>query len=192
MARVRHPSSEVVNDMSSVSVFALVLASVDLLLILLLARRVRQIGELAAAPASSPWLPPGSQIPDFKAAALSGTRVSLDWLRGEQALVGFFATGCQPCHNQLPAFAEHAATVGGPRRALAVVIGDGEEATELIRGLEGKATVVHERRRGPVATAFANHAFPGIYLLDAEGTVIARGASVYAVSQTARTAASHL
>ncbi len=177
--------------MSSVSVFALVLASADLLLILLLARRVRRLGELASAPVAPPWLPPGSQIPDFKAKAMDGTSVSLDWLRGEQSLVGFFTTGCMPCHYQLPSFAEHAATVGGARRAVAVVIGEGEEVAAFIRDLDGKVTVIHERRRGTVATAFANNAYPGIYLLDADGAILARGASVQAVSYETTAAASH-
>lgn len=175
--------------MSSVSVFALVLACADLLLILLLARRVRQLGERAAAPVSAPWLPVGTEIPDFTTVAMDGTPVSLDWLRGEQALVGFFTPDCPPCHNQLPLFAEHAVTIGGPRRAVAVISGGEVEAAEFIRDLEGKATIIHEPRRGLVATAFANNAFPGIYLLDADGTVIARGASVYAVRHPARAAA---
>jgi len=97
-------------------------------------------------------------------------------------VVGFFSTGCDPCREQLPVFAEYAGADGGPGRNLAVIVGPGPEAVEFEQQLTGKALVVREERRGPVTAAFSAHAFPGIYRLDGTGKVLASGPSVAAVN----------
>jgi peroxiredoxin len=163
-------------------VFVGTLAVFNLLLILLVARRVRRLAERPMAPMPRPWLAPGTKVPDFEAVSVGGERLSLDSLRGRRSLVGFFSTSCEPCQEQLPVFARQAAADGGPRQVLAVVVGTAEEAEEFVALLTGKAMVVREDQRGPTVTAFSAHAFPGIYLLDPEAKVIASGASVAAVA----------
>jgi hypothetical protein len=44
--------------------------------------------------------------------------------------------------------------------------------------------VVREEQGGPVTTAFSARAFPGVFLLDPGGKVVASGASVAAVIST--------
>jgi thiol-disulfide isomerase/thioredoxin len=161
------------------------LALADLLFILLVARRVRELAKRPREPFSTPWLDPGARVREFEAVTTAGDRVSLERLRGRDSVVGFFSTGCRPCQEQLPIFAELAAANaanGQSRLVLAVLVGPAAECADYVAALEGKAMVVREDRRGTVTTAFATHAFPGIYLLDPRGTVVARGPSVAVIN----------
>lgn len=162
-------------------VFVGALGLCNLLLLLLIARRVRRIARRAEVP-PRPWLPPGTLVPDFTTVTTAGDRLSLDDLRGQQSLVGIFSTTCEPCVVQVPVFAAHAASEGGPSRVIAVVIGTAEQASDYMAILDGKVTIVCEERYGPVAMAFSARAYPSIYLLDDDGRVIAGGASVVAVT----------
>jgi hypothetical protein len=168
--------------MSGGLVFVAALAAGNLLLILLVARRVRELAQRAPGPMPRPWLAPGTRVGDFAAVTVGGEPVSLHSLLGRPSLVGLFSTSCEPCLEQLPVFAGQAVAQGGPAQVLAVVVGSATEAEDLVALLDGKAKVVREDHRGPVTTAFSAHAFPGIYLLDPEGRVVASGASVAVVA----------
>jgi AhpC/TSA family protein len=172
-------------------VFVSGLSLANLLLLLLLARRVHQLAKQRQGPASTPWLAPGSQVKDFATTTTAGERVSLAQLRGRQSVVGFFSAGCKPCEEQVPVFAQHAAAAqavgnGDTPNLLAVIVGSASECAHYQAALEGTVRVVREERRGPVTTAFATHAFPGIYLLDADGKVVDRGPSVARVTGKAQ------
>ncbi len=169
--------------MSAGLVFVGVLALANLFLLLLIARRVRQLRDGASGPARLPWLAPGVRVPDFDTLTVDGRHVSLDDLRGQPSLIGIFSTSCEPCRDQAPIFARHVRDTP-PEQALAVVVGPADEAGEFLALLNGKLPVARETGRGPVATAFSARAFPAIYLLDAAGKVIASGPSVAAVSGT--------
>jgi hypothetical protein len=164
------------------------LSLANLLLVLLLARRVRQLARRRPDPA--PWLAPGSAVKDFEATTTAGDRVSLTRMRGKQGVVAFFAAGCSACAEQVPLFARYAmaqrtADDSGSRFVLAVIVGTAEECAGYQETLEGAVMVVREDRRGPVTEAFAARAFPGIYLVGPGGTVITRGPSVAAVTASA-------
>jgi hypothetical protein len=152
-------------------VFLGALSLAELLLILLIARKVRQLDDrcasgpaLPAAGAGRPWLEAGTQIPPFRAQTTSSEPVGLEQLLGQESLVGFFSPGCRPCREQLP--------------ALAIVVGPAGQADEYLSILDGVVPVVREEQGGPVTTAFAARAFPGVFLLDPGGKVVASGASV--------------
>lgn len=102
--------------MSGGLVFVGVLSLADLLLILLLTRRVRSLARLVRTegPRQRPWVAPGTKIPEFEATTVGGDRISLNQLRGQPSLIGLFSAGCVPCHEQAPAFARHADTVVAP------------------------------------------------------------------------------
>jgi thiol-disulfide isomerase/thioredoxin len=163
------------------------LAVGELLLTLLLARKVRQLDawltslrlSLRAESGGRPWLAAGTQIPAFEAQTTSGEPVSLERLLGQESMVGFFSPGCTPCREQLPAFARLAGD--GGRAALAVIVGPASTADELLAVADGTVPVLREAQGGPVTTAFAARAFPGIFLLDPQGRVVASGATVTAV-----------
>ena len=79
--------------------------------------------------------------------------------------------------NSLPRwFTAYASTLpGGLDRALAVVVGNGQEAEQMASQLGEAARVVVEQPGGPIATAFAVSGFPTVFALDAEGAISAAG-----------------
>jgi thiol-disulfide isomerase/thioredoxin len=173
---------------SAALVFLGVLALGELLLILLVARKVSQLDQRLSqarltlpGEGRRPWLAAGTQIPPFQAKTTSSEPVSLERLLGRESVVGFFSTDCRPCREQLPAFARLAAD--GQRPALAVVVGPASKAQEFLAVLDGVVPVVREEQGGPVTTAFAARAFPGVFLLDPGGKVVASGASVAVVTR---------
>jgi thiol-disulfide isomerase/thioredoxin len=163
-------------------IFVASLGLVNLLVLALLARRVRQLGSRQAVPARPPWLAPGTAVLGFETTTVDGEAVSLERLRGQHSLVGIFSTTCEPCQEQVPVFAGNAGFYGGPAQVLAVVVGTGERADEFIGLLNGKAMVAREGPRGTVSTAFSANALPAVYLLDPAGKVVASGASLAAIS----------
>jgi len=176
--------------MSAALVLFGILSLGELLLIMLLARTVRELdGHLTQVRLSvrseqrgRPWPDAGTQIPPFLAETTSSEPVSLEQLLGRESVVGFFSPGCLPCRQQLPAFARLAAS--GGRQALAVVVGPASKAEEYLTILDGVVPVVREDQGGPVTTAFATRAFPGVFLLDPDGKVVASGPSVAVVTGT--------
>lgn len=166
-----------------------IICAMNLLLVVALARRVRESSGGAGPgirPGFSPAayrMPPGTRPGPFHAYTAGGAEVSLHSLRGSRALVGFFAAGCEPCHEQLPAFAELAETIpGGLSQVLAVVSGRQDKVPELTAMLDGVASVVIEEAKpgtlGPVAHAFQAYGRPSYYLLDSSGTVTASAPTV--------------
>jgi thiol-disulfide isomerase/thioredoxin len=104
-------------------------------------------------------------------------------LSGNRALVGFFDTGCAPCHDQLPEFIELAKTIpGGPSQVHAVVSGKPDMTAEFAGRLEGVASVVLENPAtggiGPLAHSFSAFGWPSFYLLDSSGTVESSAPSI--------------
>ena len=164
-----------------------VVAIVALLLVIALARRIRELGAPAGGvppgqmPAASD-MPVGSRPPDFRVNTLSGGTVSLDGLSGDRALVGFFLAGCTPCNRQLPSFAELAKTIlGGPDQVVAVLSGMPEKTAEYAARLDGVAAIVLESPRadeGTISHAFSVSGWPSFYLLDPTGVVEASAPSL--------------
>lgn len=175
-----------------------VVAMVALLLVLALARRIRELGEPAGG--SQPGKMPaafaalaGSKPGYFRAETVSGGLVSLDGLAGDYALIGFFLAGCTPCNRQLPAFTELAKSLpGGPGQAVAVVTGPPDEAAEYAARLAAVAAVVRESPRadaGTITHAFAVSSWPSYYLLDPAGTIESGAPSLSALTISAVPAA---
>jgi thiol-disulfide isomerase/thioredoxin len=167
-----------------------ILGMVNLLLLIALARRIREPGGMATGniPAGHRQTPykllPGSKPAPFQAETINGEVVTLSRLVGDRALVGFFAPGCGPCHEQLPDFIELARSIpGGPSQVIAVVSAPaGAAATEFASQLDGVASVVLEQSErgvlGPVAHAFASYGWPSFYLLGVGGVVESTNYSV--------------
>lgn len=158
--------------------FLAALGVVNLLLIMLLARRVRSLGGQLQSVRPQPWLKPGARVRDFEATTVDGATFSLDALRGRQTVVGFLSTDCSPCDNLLPKFADYAADHGGPDSVVAVIVGPGSDGDGFVAALTGKATLIREQRRGPVTTAFSTFAFPSIYVIGPDRTVLSSGAAL--------------
>ncbi len=157
-----------------------VLSLVNLGLMFVVIRRVREHGErLAKLPRHRPMLerlPAGTKVPEFTAVTVTGESRSLADLAGSRSLVGFFSPGCPPCHDQLPEFTKFAKTIpGGAGQVLAVVSGAEKPATAFAAGLDEEASVVIEPLKGPVAAAFSVPGMPSFYLVGADGRIEASG-----------------
>jgi peroxiredoxin len=168
-----------------------------LLLVLALARRIKEVGAAAGSqpgelPAAFAALA-GSKPGYFRAETVSGALVSLDGLAGDHALIGFFLAGCTPCNRQLPAFTELAKTIpGGPSQVVAVVTGPPDDAAEYAARLAAVAAVVRESPRadeGTITHAFAVSSWPSYYLLDPAGTIKSGAPTLSALTVSAAPAA---
>lgn len=156
-----------------------ILGIANLLIMLALARRMREYGDLLSkritAGSGRPpayRLPPGTKVAEFAAATLNGGDVSLDSLSGSRMLAGFFSPRCGPCHEQVPAFTDLAKSVRGRgEQVLAVVAGQPDDTAEFAAGLNDDAIVVVENPQGPVSSAFSVHGWPSFYWVDPNGTV---------------------
>jgi hypothetical protein len=143
-----------------------VVCVLNLILTLGLIRRLRAQDAPHAGPPTA--LGVGAEIGDFAATTVDGEPVRRDDLTG---LVGFFSAGCDPCHELLPRFVEHAK--GQAReRVLAVVTGEDRETVEALRPV---ARVVAEDYDGTVTTAFQNEWTPALYVIGADHRVLATG-----------------
>ncbi|MBW8486234.1 hypothetical protein [Actinomadura parmotrematis] len=144
------------------------LCLVNLLLTLGILRRMRAD---AAGPGAPFALRPGARVAGFEAVTTADETVSAAGLSGT---VGFFSAGCEPCHELLPRFIEHAREVGRDR-VLAVVGGDDPALLEALAPVA--RVVAADPDGGPVARAFQNTWTPALYRVE-DGRVTATGARV--------------
>lgn len=156
----------------SVTVLA-ALSVLNLVLVLRLLRRVNATSARPERPAGAPPLPlPGTRVGEFAARATDREPVTTAGLSG-YTLVGFFTTGCAPCEQFAPAFAQRAAGFpGGRRRVLVVIAGGPGDPAPLADRMALVARVILEPGGGPVSTAFGVKAFPAACVVD-DATVVA-------------------
>jgi hypothetical protein len=154
-------------------------------LVLILARRLRKVTAKvnAVLPDEESRLPSaGTPVPQFQARTADGAEVTQEELNGPDRVIAFLTTDCGSCHDQLPALRD-----GYPeewRTPLVVVIGAPAERTAMVQSLNGRAIVVEEEGRGPLASAFEIHEFPGILLVQ-DGYVRASGHGLAGVVKAA-------
>ncbi|RJL35968.1 TlpA disulfide reductase family protein [Bailinhaonella thermotolerans] len=152
----------------------------NLLLTFGVIRRLREHSERLARPGAGqgaqgpPVLRPGDRVDHFAATTTEGLPVDRDRLP-ERTLVGLFMTGCWPCQEMLPEFADYARnTVGDRDRVLAVVAAlDPAHLEDYEKELAGVAHIVVDEDQGPLVQAFRATGFPAVYLLDPGGVVVA-------------------
>ncbi|MFD8556954.1 TlpA family protein disulfide reductase [Streptosporangium canum] len=147
------------------------LCLVNLVLTFGVIRRLRDHESPAGGPVPETSVRVGEEIGPFAATTTLGERVTADSLAA-RTFVGFFAPGCGPCHEKLPGFVNHVS--GSTVPALAVVLGEGEEAAEMVTALEGAARVVISTREGAIGSAFRITGTPAFLTVEA-GRVVATG-----------------
>ena len=161
------------------------LCLLDLLMTVGVIRRLRVYergGGHGAHRHEMPGSPPGTRVAEFAADTLTGGRVARAEL-GDRTLVGFLSPSCDVCKGLLPRFIEHARDYP---RAFAVVEGaDPADAGVYGEHLAPVMDVVAEERHGPMHQAFNVTAYPLVYVLDADGTVISSGVDVDLLTSSA-------
>ncbi|GLY93926.1 TlpA disulfide reductase family protein [Actinoplanes sp. NBRC 103695] len=128
---------------------ALLVALFALVVALGTATRLRDAvakGSVGAAASTRAPLPRMSmEIGDFVAPRLDGTAFTKADLAGGNRLVGFFATGCPSCKDQLPAFlAAAAGRQHGTAAPVAVLSGPEDDTRDLAELFTEDITVVTE------------------------------------------------
>jgi hypothetical protein len=102
----------------------------------------------------------GAEVGEFSATTVDGLPISRETFVTRTA-VTFLTPGCEPCVEKLPGFVEYARRApGGRDQVLAVVVGDAEEAADMVADLSDVALVVVERHGGPLTSAFQVTAYP--------------------------------
>lgn len=155
-----------------------VVCLLDLVLTIGVIRRLREHTLLLSSPRGFGNMPAlaevGQEIAEFETTTADGQSIDRSQLSGE-TLVGFFTPRCQPCKEKLPDFVEFARSMpGGRERSFAAVVGDGDEAAEMVAALRPVAQVSVEGQGGPMTTAFQVKAFPTVVKVapDGEGRVV--------------------
>jgi peroxiredoxin len=118
----------------------------------------------------------GHPAPDFRLAVLDGAEVELGQLRGRVVLVNFWATWCKPCEDEMPAMQRLYTALGGGDgfELLAVSV---DESDDEVRSFRDRLKLGFPILRDPkkrAASAYQTFRFPESWLIDAEGTVVAR------------------
>ena len=117
----------------------------------------------------------GHPAPDFTLPVLDGGEQSLALLRGRVVLLNFWATWCKPCEDEMPAMQRLHATLAGPDfELLAVSVDEGDAEVRAFRdrlALRFPILLDPEKR---AAGAYQTFRFPESWLIDRDGTVVAR------------------
>jgi thiol-disulfide isomerase/thioredoxin len=174
-------------------VFVGALCILDLLLTFAVLRRLREhterLGQLSGVGNPSAGVDRaalmGRELPEFTATTVDGAVVSRQSLTGEVELVGIFSPGCAPCHAQAPLFAAEAGALAAGK-ALALVVGSGADADELVGMLKGVGNVVTGQEGMKVVNGLSINTFPTFLRLDADGAIVDAAVSVRGLSTFSR------
>ncbi len=110
---------------------------------------------------------------NFELASLDGSRLRLSNFRGRPVFVNFWATWCEPCLRELPAFEQFQAEQGADGAViLAVNVAETSETVTKYfdeQGISGLTVMLDEKQ--DVSSAYAIDRFPTTYVIDAAGVV---------------------
>jgi peroxiredoxin len=124
----------------------------------------------------------GAPAPDFSAASIDGSPLSLNQLRGKVVLVAFWSTRCQICHSEIPKLNHLAAGYAGKDVVfLGVTMENTERIAPYLKKNPFDFTIVphgfgmvlqyaDKDRQGNI-----DMGFPAYYLVDQKGTIVMRG-----------------
>ncbi len=132
---------------------------------------VEQITELDGAVVDRP-------APQFELVDLEGNPHTLASLRGSIVFLNFWATWCPPCIEEMPSMLALARRFEG-RAFRMVAVSQDEDTTALVdflttAGFAGADVLILQDPSGQLSQAFGTQLLPETYVLDREGTVLAR------------------
>ncbi|MFZ3208458.1 MAG: TlpA disulfide reductase family protein [Geobacteraceae bacterium] len=116
----------------------------------------------------------GSPAPDFTLRDLAGHEVRLADLRGNVALVNFWATWCPPCREEIPSMLRlNRAMVGKPFRMLAISIDEGgKQAVEAYLSKDGAALPVLLDTDRKIGKRYGITGVPETFIIDRKGVIM--------------------
>ncbi len=113
--------------------------------------------------------------PDFRLSALDGAPVSLAEQRGRVVLLNFWATWCAPCEAEMPAM-ERLYREFKPRGFELLAVSVDQHRAEVVAFRERLALsfpILHDPEKR-AAGAYRSYRFPESFLIDRDGTLLAR------------------
>lgn len=157
--------------------FAATVTVLNLLLVIVLVKRVRELDQTVAdlsAASPQPLLPTGVPVDEFDTTTVDGEPLSHELLAAG-TMVAFFSPSCETCHGHLPGWIAEAGRLPGGREQALAVVRDEEVADEMVKPLAEVARVVVEDKRGPVSRAFGLQATPAFCTIGAAHVIEAHG-----------------
>lgn len=125
----------------------------------------------------------GEKAPDFEISSPSGKSISLSKLKGKVVLVDFWASWCGPCRKENPnvvqAFEKYNKSkfkIGKGFEVLSVSLDSKKEA--WIGAIEQDGLIWKNHGiddKGEVSKLYGVASIPTAFLIDGEGTIVARG-----------------
>jgi peroxiredoxin len=123
----------------------------------------------------------GAPAPQFSAAAVDGSFLSLEAMRGKVVLVTFWSTRCQICHEELPKLNQMAANYAGREVVfLAVTTENSARIEPYVKKNPFNFTIVPDGFGMVIQYADKDRAgnidmgFPAYFLVDQNGTIAMR------------------
>lgn len=116
----------------------------------------------------------GQAAPDFVLPDLTGREVTLSRYRGKFVLLGFWASWCPPCREEMPSLQKlHEDFTGRDLVLLAVNAGEPPEQVADVVGRQAITFPVLLDPDGRVQEIYGAYQFPVFFLIDREGRVAA-------------------
>ena len=115
----------------------------------------------------------GDEAPNFTATASDGTSVSLSTHKGNVILLGFFATWCQGCVEELPRLDREIVAQHKNEGLVVIEVGRGATASELdgFKRRNNFSFMILEDPRRETYTKYATAYIPRFYLIGKDGRV---------------------
>jgi thiol-disulfide isomerase/thioredoxin len=115
----------------------------------------------------------GRAAPNFELVSLDGGSIRLSSMRGRIVFLNFWATWCEPCKREMPAFQRFMQEQAGDKAViLAVNIGDKPEDIQKFlddNGVSGIPVLLDTEYRAQ--TAYSANLFPTTFVIDPAGIV---------------------
>ncbi|MBN1513117.1 MAG: TlpA family protein disulfide reductase [Phycisphaerae bacterium] len=125
------------------------------------------------------WIRLGDAAPDFTGTTLDGKSFKLSELKGKVVLLDFWATWCTPCLAEVPNIKKAVDRFGKDGRF--VVVGISLDTSErsvkaMVErfGMNWPNLVLGPAEENPVAKRYGVSGIPAMFLIDADGKVVAR------------------
>ncbi len=115
----------------------------------------------------------GRQSPELPTKSLQEPAVSLDSLHGKPALIDFFASWCDPCHEEAPTLAKLSESLGDKATIVAVDWDDAEGSARAFIHKYGWKFPVLADTSGKTGEEFGFIGLPTSYVLDPSGHIVA-------------------
>ena len=119
---------------------------------------------------------PPKAAPDFTLLDIGGQQVSLQQYRGKVVFLNFWATWCIPCREEMPALERlHQAYQA---QDLAIISIDLKESVDQVKAFFQKHGLSFPSLLDPNGVVFRDYLVAGMpttYLIDRDGTILARG-----------------